>query len=290
MTGRWASSGLPAVGDGGDPPGGEPAGHPLGVANGEAVHDARPRQAGDRLRQPRQPLRLGTDVEDVEAEAVPRQGSAHRHQVGAELGGDVGHHPVVGGGGAAQDGDAGRQEVEHPHQPAVVGTEIVAPVGDAVGLVDDEQPAHPSHLGQDLGPELGIGQPFGRDEEDVDRPVVDAVLYPFPLVPVGAVDGDRPDTHPLGGRDLVPHQGEERRHEQGRPAAPVPQHPGGDEVDGALAPPRPLDHEHPLPLADQTPHHVELVGTELARRITRQLPEQTEGLLVEPGVTHRRPP
>ena len=72
------------------------------------------------------------------------------------------------------------------------------------------------------------------------------------------------------------------------PAAPVAQHAGGDEVDGALAPAGALHEQHPLPLADQPPDDVELVGPELARRVARQPPEQPERLLVEPGVTHLR--
>ena len=146
-------------------------------------------------------------------------------------------------------GHPARQQVEHPDQAAVVGAEVVAPVGDAVGLVDHQQPAAAADLGQDVGPELGVGQPLGRDEEDVDAALVEPLGDAVPLVAVGAVDGDRPHAHALGGLDLVAHEGEQGRHEQGGSAATVAEHAGGDEVHRALAPTRPLHQQHPLALA-----------------------------------------
>ena len=110
--------------------------------DGEAVDDARCPAAGGCVsasHASRSAWRA--DVEHVQAQAVAASGPRTGHQVGAELGGDVVDHPVVGRRGAAQHRHAGGQQVEHADEPAVVGAEVVAPVGDAVGLVDDEQPA-----------------------------------------------------------------------------------------------------------------------------------------------------
>src|SRR2546423_11460302 len=57
-----------------------------------------------------------------------------------ELGRHVVDDPVVGRGGRREDGDVRPEHRQEPADPLVVRPEVVAPVGDAVGLVDDEQP------------------------------------------------------------------------------------------------------------------------------------------------------
>ena len=100
-------------------------------------------------------------------------------------------------------------------------------------------------------------------------PVVEPLGDLVPVVLVGAVDRDGPHAHALGGLDLVAHEGEQGRDEQGGPGAPVAQHAGGDEVDGALAPARALHEQHPLASPDQAADDVELVGPEVAGRDRR---------------------
>ena len=60
---------------------------------------------------------------------------------------------------------------DHLRQPAVVGPEVVAPVGDAVRLVDHHQAGPTADEGHHLVGELGVGQPFGRHQHEVDRVV-----------------------------------------------------------------------------------------------------------------------
>ena len=119
----------------------EPRRHVLDVAHGEAVDDARPVELGDRLGQPGQPFGLAVEPDRAERQAVAPERPAERGQLGAELVGDVGDDAVVGGGGAAEDRHrrAGEAIDDAPDAP-VVGPEVVAPVGDAVHLVDDDQP------------------------------------------------------------------------------------------------------------------------------------------------------
>ena len=62
------------------------------------------------------------------------------------------------------DGQPGEQVAD----AAVVGPEVVAPVADAVRLVDDEQAAAPGQVGQLLVAEPGVVEPLGADEQDVD--------------------------------------------------------------------------------------------------------------------------
>ena len=137
----------------------------------------------------------------------------------AELLGDVGGHPGVGGGGRGQHRDAVGQVGEQGADPAVVGPEVVAPVGDAVRLVDDQQPAGRGQPGQHLVAEARVVEPLGADQQHVDLAGRDRVLDRLPVLDVGGVDGDRADAGPLGGGDLVAHQGEQRRDDHGRAGA-----------------------------------------------------------------------
>ena len=81
-----------------------------------------------------------------------------------ELGDDVAADLFGGGGGVGMDGGVG-EELAEAGQHAIFGAEIVAPVADAVGLVDGEG------VDADLlqhAVEVGLHQPFGRDEQQAD--------------------------------------------------------------------------------------------------------------------------
>ena len=123
-------------------------------------------------------------------------------------------HAGSGGGG---DGEHGRvaQLGERLGDEEVVGAEIVAPHADAVGLVDDD----PGDAGRPQGAEEGVvAQPLGRDVDELEvapRQIVEAGAHL--VAGEGAVDqrGARAD----GGRerlDLVLHQGDQRRDDDGR--------------------------------------------------------------------------
>ena len=138
-----------------------------------------------------------------------------------ELLGDVGGHPRVGGRRRGEHRDALGQVAEQGADPAVVGTEVVAPVGDAVRLVDHQQPRGGGQPGQHLVAEAGVVEPLGAHQQHVDLAGVDRVVDRLPLLDVGGVDRHRADPGPLGRLDLVAHQGEQRRddHRRARPPA-----------------------------------------------------------------------
>ena len=79
------------------------------------------------------------EVHDVEGEALAVERAAQHEEIVAELIDDVFDDAVVRGRGGAQHGHAGREQIEHAGDAAVVGAEVVAPVADAVRLVDHEQ-------------------------------------------------------------------------------------------------------------------------------------------------------
>ena len=160
-------------------------------------------------------------------------------------------HPLVGGGGGGQHRDAVGQVAQQGADPAVVGPEVVAPVGDAVRLVDHEQPAGGGQLGQHLVAEAGVVQPLGTDQQDVDLTGADGVLDGLPVLDVGGVDGDGTDAGALGGGDLVAHQRQQRGDDHGRAGTGLAQQQGGDEVDGRLAPAGALHDQRATPTDSQ---------------------------------------
>ena len=87
-----------------------------------------------------------------------------------------------------------------------------------------------------LGAEAFVTQPLGRNEQDVRLVAPQAFFLILPVFAVVGSDPDRTNPHPLGGGDLVPHQGEQREMRSAGPAPASAQQPGRDEVDEALAP------------------------------------------------------
>jgi hypothetical protein len=117
----------------------------------------------------------------VQVERVPGEGAAqHRDlaaravRAGGELFGDVVDDPVGRGRRAGEDrhrgGARADQLVEDVAQAAVVGPEVVAVVGDAVRLVDHEHADPGDEAVEDLPAEAGVVEPFGRHQQQVDRP------------------------------------------------------------------------------------------------------------------------
>jgi len=122
---------------------------------------------------------------------------------------DFGHvidDPRVGRCCRGENGRAHRKFGEKGPEPPVVGSEVVTPVGDAVGFVDDEQPTGRCEVGQYLVPELGIVEPLGGHAEDVDLPTRDVAVYLVPTFDIGRVHRDRVDASAVGRSDLVPHR------------------------------------------------------------------------------------
>ena len=153
---------------------------------------------------------------------------------------DVLPGPGIGGGGHRQARDPG-EDLGQPAQQAVLGTEVMPPLADAVRLVDGDdgegnarQPLqHP-----------GLEQALGRDVEQVQGPGLD------PRPGGGAVLGGGEGVQPGGGdpgldqaRHLVGHQGDEGADHQAKAG---PQQ-GRDLVADALAPARRQDGQGRAP-------------------------------------------
>ena len=111
------------------------------------------------------------------------------------------------------------QQIEHAGDAAVVGPEVVTPVADAVRLVDHEQPDARRDQREHVVAEAAVGEPLGRDEQEVDLVALDRLDDPTPLVGVVARDAARAHAAELARVDLVAHQRQQRRHEQRRARA-----------------------------------------------------------------------
>ena len=151
---------------------------------------------------------------DLEAEVLAIE-AGHK---APGLGGPQLVQDVVGdlGGGRRGERDGGHALEGLPHraQPQVIGAEVVAPLADAVGLVDRQQ----RHVGLAHGAHEAVGEALGRH---VDQ-LVCAVDHRGCAVPAFVPRQARVDergANALGveGIHLVLHQRDERRHHQGRP-------------------------------------------------------------------------
>ncbi len=201
--------------------------------------------------EPGQALLGGLEPDHTQPQRLAVERAAQHQDVGAQLFGDIGRHPRVGRGGGGEHGYAVGKVAQEGADAPVVGPEVVAPVGDAVGLVDDQQATRGGQAGQHLVSEARVVEPLGRDQQHVDLAGPDLLVDRLPLLVVGGVDGDRPDAGPLGRRDLVAHQGQQRRDDHGRAGALLTQQEGGHEVDRGLAPAGALHDQRPPPLDRQ---------------------------------------
>ena len=219
---RCARLDLAAVGLGRDAVRRQPAGHEVGVALGERVDDPGALELRQPGREPGEPVGLGGQLDDLQPQAGAPERPAVRAQrrgrpaARAELLLDVGDHAVVRRRRRAQHRDAVGQPLEHLRQPAVVRAEVVAPVGDAVRLVDDQQPDPLGEQRQHRVAELRVVEPLRADEQQVDRVVGEQRADLVPRVAVRRVDRVRADPEPLRRGDLVAHQREQRRDDQRR--------------------------------------------------------------------------
>ena len=81
-------------------------------------------------------------------------------------------------------------------------------------------------------------------------------------------------SHPLGGRNLVPHQRQQRRDQERRSGSGLAQQPCRNEVDDALSPPRPLHDEKPSTTLHNVADSVFLPVAELGIRPVCTGPQQ----------------
>ena len=195
------------VGLGEDPLGGEPGGKLLGLLPRDAVDDRRfatvAAESRERLRDP-----VGAG-DDAVAEVWPVECSEeHPRRAEVELGGDVGPDTRRGGGREGVNACCGEAVAEEGQLP-VFGAEVVAPLADAVGLVDRES------LHADAGEEVeepAVDEPLRRREQEPQFPGSEPIADVRSLL-LGhlRVERSRGVADRLEGVDLIFHQCHQRR-------------------------------------------------------------------------------
>jgi hypothetical protein len=146
----------------------------LGVLAGPAVDDRRAvglvAEAVEQHRQLARLRSLALELDEVEAQVGAIEARADHHRVAeaealCDLGGDV-----LGRGRGAGHHRRAAEPLEHPRQAQIVGAEVVAPLRDAVGLVDGEQV---DLALADCVHEAGLGEALGRAVDDPGPAVAD---------------------------------------------------------------------------------------------------------------------
>ena len=143
-------------------------------------------------------------------------------------------------------------------QAAILGTEVVAPVGNAVSLVDYDQAGISCQGREHLIAEVRVVQALGADQKDVEIIGCDAGMDVVPFGDVARIDGCGAHSGTFGRTDLVSHQGQQRRDDDGGAVARCPEQLRRDEVDRRFAPAGPLYDERAFAL-----HHQRLDGRPL---------------------------
>ena len=193
------------------------AGQLIHPAAGAGVHDARLaaviRQEGLQLTAG---LILGPqqipDVRPVEA------GQEHLAFLQPQPLHNLGAGARVGGGGERQARHR-RKAIGQQPELDVLGSEVVPPLRDAVGLIDGEQrQGFRSRQGRQLLQQVSGQQPFRRHVEQVQPALLQAALHGRGLRPLQAgVQCSRRHAQLLERRHLVLHQGDQGRHHHRQP-------------------------------------------------------------------------
>ena len=260
------------------------------VVDGEGVHDAGAGKRRDGLGEPREAFGLGREMQHIERQALAIERAAQHDQITAELIDNIGDHPIVRRCRSAKHRHAPGEQVENAREPSVIGAEVVAPVADAVRLVDHEESGARGELGQHHVAELFVRESFGRHEKEIDPVGIDIGDDLLPIAGVVARDAGRVHAAAFARVDLIAHEAEEGRDQQRRARVPRAQEPGRDEVDRALAPAGALHDEDTVTTCDQRLDGLELRGSELsvrsdegARRSVRLFLELTHCASLAPG-------
>jgi hypothetical protein len=85
-------------------------------------------------------------------------------------------------------------------------------------------------------PQVIVGQSLRRYQEHIKLICPQSPLNPQPIRLVAGIDGFRSDSDVSSGRDLVSHQGKERRNQKRAPGPLIAKKSRGKKVDQALAP------------------------------------------------------
>ena len=223
----------------------------MGGGHGQAVDDAGALQLVEVGGKPRGACRGIREVHHREVERFPVEPTTQQTGVLPELGADILYYAVIGGRGGRQHRHARCQTRQQITDAAVIGAEIMTPVGDTVRLIHHHQSGLRGQAGQDGIPEIRVVEAFRGDQQHIDCACGHLRLDLIPVGHIRTVEGSRPDPGAFRRRDLVTHQRQQRRDDHRGTGSPGAQQLGGDEIDRGFTPAGALDHQHASALVDQ---------------------------------------
>ena len=133
--------------------------------------------------------------------------------------------------------------------------------------------------------EVVASQSFGRHQQGVYGVIVQGLVEVVPVLFVGGVDTDSAQAESFGGFDLISHEGEQGRDDDGGSVSPVAEDTGGDEIDGAFSPSGGLHDEQSCAAVDEGADGFPLAVSELCVGVVEGLSEQAlYAVLPDPGL------
>jgi hypothetical protein len=261
----------------------QPGGHRARIADGQRVNHAAAGELGQRVREPGQPGDFAGKGNVLQLQTRARQLAALDGERRAELRFQIGHDAVVRRGGGGEHADIWRQRLQDARDAAVVGAEVVTPIGNAMRLIHHEQADARSNGLQHRLDKFLVTQPLWRNKQNIhavgeqfitDAPPVFAVL-------LFRSDAHRPDARAFSGGNLIPHQGQQRRNDERRPGILFAKQFCGDEIDIALAPASALNNEQRAAAFQQMFNRFELSRAESCLRIANGLSEKFSGAVLK---------
>ena len=243
-------------------------------ARGAVDYPAASAPAGEEIPQLRELVRRAAHVEEEVRPVKARD--QHVRLVEAQQADDVLAHLGRGRGGEGRDDGTPGQGADAGRYLEVAGSEILAPVGDAVRLVHGDE--------RDLGPAERIGkggalQPLGRYvEQAVDIPAQAAEHLAVLLRAQAAVEAGGGDARAAQGVHLVLHQRDERgdhqrqpRQQHGRELIAQRLAPAGGHDAETVAPGEYVVHQPLLTRAEAAEAEVAAQDIQLVRHSTHHL-------------------
>jgi hypothetical protein len=125
----------------------------------------------------------------------------------AHLSLDICYDAIIGSRRRTENRDVAGHPLENVHQAAVVWTKVMAPIRNAVGLIDDQQANYTGDWQQHIPHKFIVGEALGSDQQRVSLVCQHGPVEFRPFVSVSRVYAQGSDAEPIRGFDLIAHQG-----------------------------------------------------------------------------------
>lgn len=133
------------------------------ITDRERIYDPVTRKSGQLFRQPYEPFCLALQADCLKSKGGAVEVAANDLHVWPEHFHQIVDYPIIRRGGSCQQPEIWRQVADDAFDQSVVWAKIMAPVRDAMCLIDHEEGYLTGKLFQYLGKKILIGQPLCFD-------------------------------------------------------------------------------------------------------------------------------